>query len=43
MSKVLSLLNEAKNIFVVEKEWRKRAQSDLLTQLNNFDNFKHFS
>ena len=38
MSKVLSLLNEAKNIFVVEKEWRKRAQSDLLTQLNNFDN-----
>ena len=38
MSKVLSLLNEANNIFVVEKEWRKRAQSDLLTQLNNFDN-----
>ncbi|HIC42008.1 MAG TPA: hypothetical protein EYO86_02855 [Pelagibacterales bacterium] len=38
MSKVLSLLNEANNIFVVEKEWRKRAKNDLLPQLNEFDN-----
>jgi hypothetical protein len=31
-------LNEANNIFVVEKEWRKRAKNDLLPQLNEFDN-----
>ena len=37
MSKVLSLLNEAKNLFVIEKKWRKKATTDLLPHLIKFD------
>ena len=38
IDKVMNYLNEANNIYLIEKKWRAEAEKKLLPQLNNFDN-----
>ena len=37
MNKINNLLNEASGIYMIENEWRARAEKELLPQLNKFD------
>ena len=38
INKIEMLLDEAKEIYILEKEWRKKANIDLLPELIKFDN-----
>ncbi len=38
INKVMNYLNEANNIYLIEKKWRAEAEKKLLPQLDNFDN-----
>ena len=38
IAKALSFFNEVNDLFINEKEWRKLAQNNLLSKLNEFDN-----
>jgi len=38
INKINTLLNEANEIYILEKEWRKKAEKELLPQLIKFDN-----
>ena len=38
IAKVMNYLNEANNIYLIEKQWRAEAEKKLLPQLVNFDN-----
>ena len=37
MNKINNLLNEASGIYMIENEWREKAEKELLPQLNKFD------
>ncbi len=37
-NKIYSFIDEAKNIYILEKEWRKKAENELLPQLIKFNN-----
>ena len=37
MNKINNLLNEASGIYMIENEWRAKAEKELLPQLNKFD------
>ena len=38
INKINTLLDEANEIYMYEKEWRAKAEKELLPQLNKFDN-----